>query len=139
MRAGMRRVVVLHRERGVDGTAAFVAEHDEERRLQVHAGILKRAHDLRRDHVAGDAHDEQLAEARRRRSVPVARANRCSRGSSRTGSGRGEIGEDLLLDGGEARLAAHESFVARDQTREGFVCRVGWFFDDAHRFGSICS
>ena len=28
-----RRVVVLHRERGVDGAAAFVAEHDEERRL----------------------------------------------------------------------------------------------------------
>ena len=52
---------------------------------------------------------------------------------------RGEIGQDFLLNGGEARLAAYESLVARDQTRQRLVCRVGRLLDDAHRFSSICS
>ena len=40
------------------------AEHDEERRAQMHRGVLQRAHHFGRDDVAGDAHDEQLAEVR---------------------------------------------------------------------------
>ncbi len=84
-------------------------------------------------------HDEQLAEAgvedQFGRDARIAAAEN---GRVRT-LARGETGQDLLLDGGEARLAAYESLVARDQTRQGLVCRVGRLLDDAHPFSSICS
>jgi hypothetical protein len=40
-----------------------VAEDHEQRRAQMDARVLKRPEDFRRDDVAGNAHDEQLAEA----------------------------------------------------------------------------
>src|SRR4029434_917434 len=44
-------------------TAIRVAEHDEERRVQMTARILQTPSDLRREHISRDANDEQLAEA----------------------------------------------------------------------------
>jgi hypothetical protein len=42
--------------------AALVAQHYEERRVQVHRGVLQRAHHFRRHDVARDAHHEQFPE-----------------------------------------------------------------------------
>ena len=70
------------------------------------------AHHFRRDHVAGDAHDEQLAEARVehqfRRHARVAAAED---GGVRA-LALGEIGEHFLLHGGEARRRRDEALVA---------------------------
>src|SRR5512147_782352 len=44
--------------------ARLVAQHHEERRLQVPACILQRAEYLGAEHVAGDANHEKLAEPR---------------------------------------------------------------------------
>ena len=42
---------------------AVLHEHDEQRRAKVHARVLQRARDFRRDHVARETNHEQLAEA----------------------------------------------------------------------------
>ena len=62
MRAASRARLPLRRRRCSSPRRSLVAEHDEERRVQVKRRVLQRAHDLGRDDVARDAHDEQLAE-----------------------------------------------------------------------------
>ena len=39
------------------------AQHNEQRRAQVRAGVFRRPWDLGTEHVPGDAHDEQFAES----------------------------------------------------------------------------
>ena len=112
IRARSRAPCTRARERRLHRAAALVAQHDEQRRVQVHAGVLQRAHDLGRDHVAGHANDEELAEARVEHQL--GRHARIAAAEDR-GVGLlalGELGEDLLLHGREARLAAHEALVA---------------------------
>ena len=75
----LARALLLHRDRSRHGAAALVTEHDEQRRVQMHGRVLQRAHHFRRDDVAGDANDEQLAEAGVERPTQAARASRCSR------------------------------------------------------------
>ena len=117
----------------VDGAAALVAEHDEQRRAQMHSRVLQRPHHLGRDHVARDPNDEQLAEA------GVEDQFRRHPGIAAPEDGRvralalGERGEDLLLNGREARFASDETLVAGDQTRERLVGRVGGRRVHAHR------
>ncbi len=55
---------VVHRgERGVHRAAAFVTQHDEERRAQMQRPRMQRAEDFTGNHVPGDANDEEVAEA----------------------------------------------------------------------------
>jgi hypothetical protein len=85
------------------------------------ACVLQSAHDLRRNHVAGDTHDEQLPEARvedklwRDARVAAAENRRVRALSAR------ELGEDFFLYCGETCLAAHEAGITGDQPRECFV------------------
>lgn len=112
-------------ERGLHRAAPFVSEHDEERRAQMHARVLQRAHHFGRDDVAGDAHDEELAEAgiehQLRRHARVAAAE-----DGRVGTlALGELGQQLLLHGRETGTTANESLVSCDQARERFLGRAG--------------
>ena len=124
MRSGWRAPCALGRQRGLHGAAAFVTEHDEQRRVQVHRGVLQRAHDFSGDHVAGDADDEQLAEPRvedqlgRHARVAAAEDRRVRL------LALGELGENLLLHGREPRLAADETLVARDEARKRLIGRM---------------
>jgi hypothetical protein len=45
-----------------DRAAAFVPEHDDERRMQVLDGVLDAAQRVVINHVAGLAHDEEVAQ-----------------------------------------------------------------------------
>src|SRR5262245_48433518 len=58
----MLRSFIAGGQGGVDGAAPLVAKDHEQRCLQMAAGVLQTARDLWREHVAGHADDEQLAE-----------------------------------------------------------------------------
>ena len=120
-----RGAAQLRFEGGADRAAAAVTEHHEERSLQVHAGVLQRAHDLRGDHVAGHADDEQLAEAgvedELRRDARVAAAED---GRVRLLSLR-QVGKNLFLHGRKARFAAHEPLVPLDEPRQRLISGHG--------------
>lgn len=47
-------------QRGADGAAAFVAQHQDERSVQVVRGVLDRPEDRVVDHVARDPDHEQV-------------------------------------------------------------------------------
>ena len=53
----------LHLQRRLDRAASLVAEDQEERGPEVGAGVLERSGHLGREDVAGQPHDEELAEA----------------------------------------------------------------------------
>ena len=123
MRRRSRAPVEFLGERGLDGAAAFVAEDDEERRAQVHRRVLQRAHDFRRNHVARDAHDEELAEVRVEHQL-----RRHARIAAADDGGVGllllrQLGKDFLFHGGKARPAGDEALVAADQASQGLVRR----------------
>ena len=109
-------------DRGFDGTASLVAEHDEKRRVQVGARILHAAHDLRRNHVSGDTNDEELAE--------IGIEDQFGRNARIAASENGrvgllpfrEIGERLFADGGKARFALTKSGVSFE---EPLQCLIG--------------
>jgi hypothetical protein len=90
----------------------------------VHGGVLQRAHDLGRDHVARDAHDEQLAEVRVEQKL-----GRHARIAAADDGGvglllLGELGEDFLLYRREARAPVQEALISRLQTRQRLVRRI---------------
>ncbi|UZO98015.1 Hypothetical protein RMHFA_05673 [Roseomonas mucosa] len=60
--AGEAGVLPHHVDRGGDGAAALVAEHDHERAAQHADAVLDAAHGRRVHGVAGVAHDEDLAQ-----------------------------------------------------------------------------
>ena len=120
----MAYVVLCGGKRGFHRATALVAQYDEERRTQVQACVLQGAHDLCRNHVAGDPHDEQFPEARvedkLRRDARVAAAeNRCVRALSAR-----ELGEDFFLYCREACFATDEARVTCDQPRKRFLRRI---------------
>jgi hypothetical protein len=59
----LARALASGGERGLDRAASLVAHHHAQRRLQMGGGVLDAAHHRGPDHVAGDADDEQFAEA----------------------------------------------------------------------------
>ena len=114
-------VVLCCGKRGFHRATALVAQNDEQRRTQVQACVLQSAHDLCRNHVAGDPHDEQFPEARVEDELGRdARVAAAENGGVRTLPPR-ELGEDLFLNGREACLSAHEARVTCDQPRKRFV------------------
>jgi hypothetical protein len=120
----LARAFELGRQRRLDCAAALVPEHDEEGRVQVDRGVLQRAHDFRRDDVAGHPHDEELAEPRVEQQL-----GRHARIAAADERGVGlltfrEGGEDFLSHGREARPAAHEALVPRLEPRQCLVCRI---------------
>src|SRR5215471_21408365 len=50
-------------QRGTYRAATLGSQNDEERRVKMRTRILQTGGNLRREDVAGDAHDEQLSEA----------------------------------------------------------------------------
>ena len=115
MRARSCGCTVERRKRRLHGATAFVTEYDEKRRMQVDAGVLQRPHHLRRDHIAGDADDEQLAETGIEHELGgnagVAAADDRGVGTLSLG----QFGEDLLLHGRKPRPSLNESLVAVGQ------------------------
>ena len=100
-------------DRRGDGTAIRVAEHEEERRLQMATRVLQASCDFRRNHVSRNADDEQFAEA--------GSENQLGRNPriAATQNGRVgmlafcEIGENFFLRGREMRRPGDESLIAR--------------------------
>jgi len=101
-----------------------VTEDDEERRAQDRARVLHRAHDLGRDHVPGDANDEQLAEPRVEKQLD-GHARIAAAEDRRVGllPGR-ELLQDLFPHRREPGLAAEEAFVPGYEPRERLLCGV---------------
>ena len=90
----------------------------------MYGGVLQRPHHLGRNHIAGDPHDEQLAEARvedQFRRHPGVAASEDGRIRALT---LRERSEQLLLNRREPRFASDETRVARDETREGLIGRI---------------
>src|SRR5436189_6350416 len=95
-------------------------------------GVLQCAQHFSRDHVARDAHDEQLPETgiehqfgrHARITAPEDRRVRtlCFR----------ELREYFLLDSRKTRLPTNEALVPRDESSKRFVCRVGHFSGEGH-------
>src|SRR5262245_44761858 len=108
-------------QRRADRSAALVAEDHEQRRLQVRAGVLQRAGDLLAQHVAGDADDEELAQARV--EDPFGRHARVAAAEDgRPGLlAPGEVGEGLAAEGGGARLTPEEALVSVDEALQGLL------------------
>jgi hypothetical protein len=104
--AGLPRTVEARCDRRLDCAAALVAQHDEERGAQVQRGVLQGTQDRGTQHVAGDADDEQFAEAgieyQFRRHPAVAAAEDGGVGLLAPGQFR----QNFLLHGRKARLAA---------------------------------
>ena len=101
-----------------------MAQDDEERRVQVHGGVLQGSHDFGGDHIARHAHDEELAEGSVEHEL-----GRHARVAAADDGGVGFLlfrqrGEDFLSDGREARPAGDEAPVSRDQPGKRFVRRV---------------
>ena len=116
--------MILARQRRLHRPAPFVSENDEERRAQMHCRVLERAHHLRRDDVAGHAHDEELAESGVEqelwRHARVAAADDGGVGMLAPG----EVGQDLFLHRRKPGLAAEEALVAGDEAQQRFIGRV---------------
>ena len=115
------RAPVFAGERGLDRAAAFVAEDDEGRRVQVDGGVLERARHLGRDHVPRHARDEQLAEAGVEHQL-----GRHARIATAHDGGVGPLllrqaGEDLLANRREPRPAGDEALVALNEARQRIV------------------
>src|SRR5215471_3068641 len=99
----------------MNSAASLVTKHDEQRRVQVRAGILETAHDLGGDDVAGDADDEQLAkigiEDQFRRDARIAAAkNGCEGPLSSC-----QVSQSFFAYRREARFTAEKAFVAFDE------------------------
>ncbi len=94
-----------------------MTEHDEERRLQLHAGVLQRPQDLRGDDVTGHANDEEFPETGVEHQFRWdARIAAAENRRVRTLTLR-EFGEDLLLHGGEPCFALDEPLISSDEPR----------------------
>ena len=82
--------------------------------MQMLPGVLQAAHYFRRNHIAGHAHNEQLAEVRVedqfRGHARIAATENRSVGLLTSG----KIGQSLLADSWEMRLALPESLVSSD-------------------------
>src|SRR5262245_45948216 len=100
-----------------------MTHHDEKRSAQVDAGILQRAQHFVGDHVSGHANDEELTKSgvedqfRRHTRVAAAEESRVRL------LALGQVGQDVLLNGGKARLSANESLVTSLEARQYFVGR----------------
>jgi hypothetical protein len=116
--------MMLDGECRLNGAAALMPKHDEQRRLEMHTGVLQRAHDLMRDDVARHTNDEQIAKARVEDQLRW-HARIAASKNGRVGMlAAGELREDFLPDRREPRFAAHEALVAGDEPRERLVGRV---------------
>src|SRR5271166_1104434 len=110
----MLHVVKLALEGSFHGAASLVTQHQEQWRVQMLPRVLQAAHYFRRNHIAGQTQNEQLAEVRvedqlRGHARIAATENRGVRLLT-----SGEIGQSLLADGREMRLALPESLVSGD-------------------------
>jgi hypothetical protein len=106
-----------------------VAEHHEERRAQMAAGVLQTARHFRRHDIPGDADDEQFTESRienqfRRHSRIAATQD----GRIRMLALR-EIGDDFPLDCRKSRVAGDESFPALRRSRASSADSVNSAFE----------
>ena len=130
--AGLRRASEARGDGRLDRTAALVAEHHEQRRAQMQAGVLQRPQDRRPEHVASDADDEQLAETGvenefGRYPAVAATENRDVRLLP-----LGQFGQHLLLYRRKTCLPAHKAQIAllepgqrRISSPEKFISVVG--------------
>ena len=108
-------------DRRGNGATIGMAEHDEERRVEVATRVLQAGGDFRRQDISRDADDEQFTEAGiedqfRRHSGIAATQDR--------GVGMlpfRELGQDFLLHRGESRSAGDKSFVACLESLQRFV------------------
>src|SRR5207302_522123 len=110
---------------GVEGgghrATSLVAEHDEQRRVQVQRCVLDAADDLGRDDVARYPDDEEFPQARvedeLRRHARVAATHDRRVGALRTS----KVGELFLAHDREARIATDEALVSRLQIAQDLV------------------
>ena len=127
--AGLARPTKPRGERRADGAAAFVAEHQEERRGEMRPCVLQGAHHLGRHDVAGEPHHEEVAEAGA--EDELGRHPRVAAPEDRRVGAllAGERHTDVGNGDGEERLPADEARVAFAQTCD---CLLGGQVCGAH-------